>query len=231
MHRIKYMTTTIDLINDNMQNYNGKVDFIVTDPPYLKENTPEYVALADLCKRSNCKLLICFISTYMAAQQLQPLMSAYKTIILNALRYRQGIIHYAYRLRVLSKSFIVATNDLQLLIMSTNHYTAMFPKLEPKSRRFEWEQDPSLAYILFKKVKLESLRNTTVLDPFMGVGSYPLFLYHASKMLDLDIHIIGIERDPQRYEIAKQRLNEQPSSLWLRRIAELRPQQTIMDFI
>jgi DNA modification methylase len=74
----------------------------------------------------------------------------------------------------------------------------------PDKNFHEWAQSPVEANHVISRLTLE---NQTVLDPMMGSGTTGL------AALQLNRKFIGIEIDPQNFEIAKANLAEGPSEL------------------
>jgi site-specific DNA-methyltransferase (adenine-specific) len=63
----------------------------------------------------------------------------------------------------------------------------------PDKSLHEWTQSPVEAEYIIENLMVE---NQTVLDPFMGAGNF------GKAALKLKLQFIGIEMDPQRFELA-----------------------------
>jgi DNA modification methylase len=87
-------------------------------------------------------------------------------------------------------------NDLVISNTIGDYIESMAPlKIE-----HEWQQSPIEAQYIIKNITIE---NQTVLDPMMGTGTTGL------ATLNLRRKFIGIEKNPEIFEIAKVTINKQ----------------------
>lgn len=87
-------------------------------------------------------------------------------------------------------------NDLVI----TNTIGDHIESTPPSKLHHEWQQSTTESEYIIKNLTLE---NQTVLDPMMGTGTTGL------AALNLKRKFIGIEKNPETFEIAKVRINKQ----------------------
>ena len=95
---------------------------------------------------------------------------------------------------------IYATKGRHILNGKRNHNVLEYKRIPPTQAHFKFQKPLDLLKFLIEK---SSQENDLVLDPFMGSGSTII----AGKLLNRKT--IGIEADPNTYEIALNRIKEE----------------------
>lgn len=179
----------------------NSVDLILTDPPYGTKTLSIYEDLAYFAARvlkPGCSVIA------LAGQYALPKVFDYfeKAPELKWI-WKLEVIHtgsasamYAYNIRVKSKPFLWYVKGAER--PNTTHFLEDIIFSEPPNKSLhDWGQSPVEANYVIENITVE---NQIVLDPFMGSAEW------GRAALKLKRKFIGIEIDPQRFEIAKANL-------------------------
>jgi DNA modification methylase len=203
----------IELPADNVQLFQGdfrsrageipdnSIDLILTDPPYDQKHLYLYQDLGVFAFR-----VLKEGGSLITLTGHQAVLEAGNFVQESGLKYvhEMSLVHsggsailYAYRIRVKWKPilwFVKGTmpTTSNLIVEDVIHSTP------PDKALHEWEQSPAEAEHIINGLTVGE--NQTVLDPFMGSGTF------GRAALKLKRRFIGIEIDPQRFEIAKANL-------------------------
>ena len=181
----------------------NSIDLIFTDPPYAEKDLDLYKDLGTFANRvlKEGGSLITLVGHY-------ALLTSGNYIAESGLKYIHEIalIHtgassmlYAYHIRVKWKPmlwFVKGTKPNTPNIIDNLVYST-----PPDKALHEWEQSTVEAEHIIKGLTVGE--NQTVLDPFMGVGTFGM------AALKLKRKFIGMEIDSERFEMAKVNLSKQ----------------------
>lgn len=179
------------------------VELIKTDPPYGEREVPLYEALGQLGMEKLIPggSLVTFIGTYNLPANVQ-------AILKSGLKYHwmlyvkhSGRHSQMYQRHVFVNGkplfwFVKGDKPNESLIQNPIHD---FIESKPQDKIFhKWEQSTVEAEHIIKHLILENY--STVLDPMMGSGT------NGVAALKLNRKFIGIEINPETFEIAKKRI-------------------------
>lgn len=181
----------------------NSIDLIITDPPYDEISLPLYRDLGVFAARvlKEGGSLVSIVGHY-------ALIKTANYLEESGLKYIHEIalIHtgassmlYAYHIRVKWKPilwYVKGTKPNTQNIIENIIYST-----PPDKTLHEWAQSPVEAEHIIKDLTVGE--NQTVLDPFMGVGTFGI------AALKLKRKFIGIEIDSERFEMAKVNLSKQ----------------------
>jgi ParB-like chromosome segregation protein Spo0J len=181
---------------------NNSIDLIFTDPPYNEKSIPLYEELAVIAKRvlKPGGSIICYCSTYAIPLILDYMKGAgltYHWIIAVKL---QGPFAKAW-----TKEISIKWKPLLWHIKGdTKFNTAEFisdlvDSTNSDKIPHDWQQSTIEAHHIISRLTVE---NQTVLDLMMGAGTTGV------TALQLNRKFIGIEIDPDTFEIAKSRISQ-----------------------
>jgi predicted methyltransferase len=178
----------------------NSIDLILTDPPYDQASLLLYRDLGILAARvlKDGGSLVTIVGHY-------ALVECANYIEESALCYIHDIpiIHsggheliYKHRISVRHKPMLSFLKGEKL--NPHNIIDDVIYSTPPKKELHEWEQSPAEAEHIIHGLTVGD--NQVILDPFMGAGTF------GRAALKLKRKFIGIEIDPQRFEIAKANL-------------------------
>jgi DNA modification methylase len=192
----------------------SSVDLILTDPPYGQEYLPLYQELAKLATRvlKPGGSLVFYVG-HIILDQVIGIFNNFSLTNNNSsnLKYwwTLAVKHSGHHTKIHPRYIFaewkpllwyVKGNQINDLVISNTigDYVESSP---PPKIEHEWQQSTTEAEYIIKNL---TLTNQTVLDPMMGSGTTGI------AALNLQRKFIGIEKNPETFEIAKVRINKQP---------------------
>ncbi len=177
----------------------NSIDLIFTDPPYDKESLPLYEWLGKMAFRTLKPggVLVTYFGQYAVGQVCSMIESS---------GLRQNWLHYVHHnghSRSMHENHVFVNGKPLLEFVKgpelrTPDFMGDFIESQPPDKSLhEWAQSPIEAEHVISKRTVE---NDTILDPFMGSGTTGL------AAMNLQRQFIGIEKDSERFEIAKARI-------------------------
>jgi 16S rRNA G966 N2-methylase RsmD len=202
---IELPADSVQLIQGDFRSSAGEIpdnsiDLILTDPPYTWASLPLYRDLGILAARvlKDGGSLVTIVGHY-------ALVKCANYIEESGLVYIHDIpiIHsggheliFKHRISVRHKPMLWFLKGEKL--SPHNIIDDVIYSTPPKKELHEWEQSPAEAEHIISGLTVGE--NQIILDPFMGAGTF------GRASLKLNRKFIGIEIDPQRFEIAKANL-------------------------
>ena len=179
----------------------NSVDLEFFDPPYNEESLPLYKDLAELGKRvlKPGGSLIAYGVTHAIPQILDMMLSTGLTYwwMLSVILQGSFARNYPRQVSIKWKPLVWFVKGDKI---STPDFTSdTIHSATPSKRVHEWEQSIIEAEHIISRLTVE---NQTVLDPMMGSGTSGL------AALKLNRKFVGIEIDPETFEIAKTRIGK-----------------------
>ena len=182
---------------------NNSIDLIFTDPPYAREYLPIYQDLAKVASKTLVEngSLITYAGNYAIPVIVQYMEAAgleFYWLLTAKLKAPFARFH--------SRGIVIKQKPLLWFVKGCarnrkpiEYISDLIESETPDKDFHEWAQSPVEANHVISRLTLE---NQTVLDPMMGSGTTGL------AALQLNRKFIGIEIDPQNFEIAKANLAE-----------------------
>jgi DNA modification methylase len=191
----------------------NSIDLIFTDPPYGKEYLSLYQGLAKLAVRVlKPGGSIVFYVGHIILDQVIGIFNNFSLNDTNSINLKYwwtlAVKHSGHHTKIYPrcvfaewKSIIwyVKGNRINSLTVS-NTIGDYIESAPPSKIEHDWQQSTTEAEYIIKKLTLE---NQIVLDPMMGSGTTGV------ATLNLKRKFIGIEQNPEAFEIAKVRISQQ----------------------
>jgi 16S rRNA G966 N2-methylase RsmD len=207
--RIPFAEEGLKLLRGDMEEQSkelpeSSIDLIITDPPYDKRSIPLYRSLAILASRvlKEGSILATYVSNYVLPEIFDQMLvnTGIKYWWTFAVKHGGGHqLIYPRNVFVEWKPFvwfIKGEKPRDGLLMK--NIGDLIESQSPDKSLHDWAQSPIEAQFVIENLTVE---NQIVLDPFMGAGTFGL------AALRLKRQFIGIEIDPQRFELAKAAIN------------------------
>lgn len=179
----------------------NSIDLIFTDPPYGKDSISIYGRLAEVAQRILKKggSLIAYTGQYTLPEVLDELRNA-------GLKYYWTLCihHPGNKSRAHQRDIFIDWKPLLWFVKGdkpnvVNEAFSDYMESKRDKENYEWQQDVDNAEYIISKLTVE---NQLVLDPMLGVGTTGI----AARKLNRQF--IGIEKDPDRLQIAKAKINQ-----------------------
>jgi 16S rRNA G966 N2-methylase RsmD len=197
----------VSMVNEDFVKYckdnipDNSIDLIFTDPPYGLDTIPLYKSLADVAARvlKDGGSLVTYVGQYTLPEIIRNIESS-------GLRYWWILCvkHTGGHATMYQKGVFVDWKPLLWYVKGdkTNAIDFMHDYIEsipPQKDLHEWEQSTVEADHVISKLTVE---NQTILDPFMGSATTGI------ASLKLGRRFIGIEKDKQRFAVARSRMSQ-----------------------
>jgi 16S rRNA G966 N2-methylase RsmD len=195
-----------NFVQESKKILDNSVDLIFTDPPYDKESLQLYYELALVANRvlKPGGSIVCYCGTYAIPQ------------ILDYMKEAGLTYHWVFAVKLQGSFARAWTKDISVKwkpllwhiqgeakFDTTQFISDFIDSSRPDKVLDDWEQSISEARHLIDRLTLE---NQTILDLMMGMGTTGI------AALQLHRKFIGIEIKPDKFEIAKSRINQVPKS-------------------
>jgi len=197
-----YQGKKLNSPNDAVFRSNG--DLFFTDPPYDKKSLHLYEELGFTAHRllKEGGSLITFVGTYDIPKILELVQK-------NGLKYWWVICvkHTGAHAHMMQKRVFVYWKPMLWFVKGKDIMEGLeslpdFVESKPPDKTLhKWEQSTVEAEHVINKLTIGE--NQIVLDPFMGSGTTGIATLHLKRKF------IGIEKDPEKFEIAKRRLENE----------------------
>ena len=201
---ISYKTRLIlgDFVQESKKIPDNIVDLIFTDPPYNQESLTLYSKLALVAKRvlKPGGSIICYCGTYGIPQVLDYMKEAGLTYYWIIALKLQGSFARAWTKEISIKWKPLLWHIKGATKLHTTEFISdLIDSTNPDKKLHDWQQSISEAKHVIARLTLE---NGTIFDPMMATGTTGL------ASLQLNRNFIGIEIDPDTFEIANARLGK-----------------------
>jgi len=193
-----------DFVQECKQIDDNSIDLIFTDPPYDKKSLHLYEELGFTAHRllKEGGSLITFVGTYDIPKILELVQK-------NGLKYWWVICvkHTGAHAHMMQKRVFVYWKPMLWFVKGKDIMEGLeslpdFVESKPPDKTLhKWEQSTVEAEHVINKLTIGE--NQIVLDPFMGSGTTGIATLHLKRKF------IGIEKDPEKFEIAKRRLENE----------------------
>lgn len=193
-----------DLEEQSKELPESSIDLILTDPPYDKGSVLLYRKLAMLASRvlKEGSVLATYVSNYVLPEIFGQM------LVNTGIKYwwTFAVKHRGGHQLIYPRNVFVEWKPLVWFVKGEKPRDGLLVKnvgdliesQQPDKSLNDWAQSPIEAEFVIENLTVE---NQTVLDPFMGAGTFGLAALRMKRQF------IGIEIDSQRFELAKAAIN------------------------